>query len=78
MGKVRPSAIKRIAKKLITLYPNLFTTDFEKNKELIEQTLEKKIPSKPLRNRILGYVTHLKRLEEEKDAPPPEEEEQII
>ena len=57
MGKVRTVLIKSTSKELINKYPNVFTTDFEKNKELLDKYLE--IDSKHLRNRISGYIVSL-------------------
>lgn len=60
MGKVRTLLIKNISKELITNYPNVFTTDFEENKKILDQHLE--IDSKHLRNRISGYIVNLVKL----------------
>ncbi|MFW9829043.1 MAG: 30S ribosomal protein S17e [Candidatus Thorarchaeota archaeon] len=57
MGKVRTVIIKNVSKELISKYPNVFTTDFEKNKRLLDKYLE--IDSKHLRNRISGYIVNL-------------------
>lgn len=57
MGKVRTVLIKNVSKELITKYPDVFTTDFEKNKKLLDNYLE--IDSKHLRNRISGYIVNL-------------------
>ena len=57
MGKVRTVLIKKASRELITKYPNVFTTDFEKNKKLLDKYLE--IDSKHLRNRISGYIVNL-------------------
>jgi len=57
MGKVRTVLIKNVSKELISKYPNVFTTDFEKNKKLLDLYLE--IDSKHLRNRISGYIVNL-------------------
>ena len=57
MGKVRTVLIKSTSKELINKYPNVFTTDFEKNKELLDKYLE--VDSKHLRNRISGYIVSL-------------------
>ncbi len=68
MGKVRPSIVKRTARKLLSMYPDLFTGDFEHNKQMVKKLIE--TPSKKLRNQIAGYITHLvkimKRMSEEK------------
>jgi len=57
MGKVRTILIKKVSKELINKYPDVFTTDFEENKKLLDKYLE--IDSKHLRNRISGYVVNL-------------------
>jgi small subunit ribosomal protein S17e len=62
MGKVRTVLIKNISKELITKYPNVFTTDFEKNKRLLNKYLE--VDSKHLRNRISGYIVNLLKIRE--------------
>ena len=60
MGKVRTILIKKVSKDLINKYPNVFTADFEKNKELLDKYLE--VDSKHLRNRISGYVVNLMKI----------------
>ena len=40
MGKVRTILIKNISKELINKYPDVFTIDFEKNKELLSKYVE--------------------------------------
>jgi small subunit ribosomal protein S17e len=57
MGKVRTDLIKNISKELINNYPNVFTTDFEENKRLLDKYLD--VDSKHLRNRISGYIVNL-------------------
>jgi small subunit ribosomal protein S17e len=60
MGKVRIWLVKRTARKLLEMYPDLFTEDFQHNKMVVSQLIE--TPSKKLRNQIAGYVTRLVRL----------------
>jgi small subunit ribosomal protein S17e len=60
MGKVRIGLVKRTARKLLEMYPDLFTEDFEHNKKVVSQLIE--TTSKKLRNQIAGYVTRLVRL----------------
>ncbi len=60
MGKVYTSLVKRTARKLLEMYPDLFTTDFEHNKRVVAQLVE--VESKKLRNQIAGYLTRLVRL----------------
>lgn len=57
MGKVRTTLVKRTARKLLDMYPELFTGDFEHNKKVVSQLIEYR--SKKLRNQIAGYITHL-------------------
>ena len=57
MGRVRQSHTKRIARELLELHPDKFSTDFEKNREALEELLD--LDSKSLRNRIAGYLTTL-------------------
>lgn len=60
MGKVRTILIKKVSKELINKYPDVFTTNFEKNKELLDKYLE--VDSKHLRNRISGYIVNLMKI----------------
>ena len=62
MGKVRTVLIKNVSKELINKYPNVFTTEFETNKKLLDKYLE--IDSKHLRNRISGYIVNLLKIRE--------------
>ena len=56
MGRVKYSAIKKITRKLLEENPGLFTTDFEKNKEILNPMIE---TDKKNRNSIAGYITKL-------------------
>ncbi|MHA1349212.1 MAG: 30S ribosomal protein S17e [Promethearchaeota archaeon] len=60
MGKVRTLLIKKVSKELISKYPDVFTTDFEKNKILLDKYSE--VDSKHLRNRISGYIVNLMKI----------------
>ena len=57
LGKVRPERIKRIARELLSLYPDKFTKDFEYNKRIVESLTN--VSSARVRNRIAGYITGL-------------------
>ncbi len=65
MGKVRISLVKRVARKLLELYPNEVSTDFEANKQLVKKYVY--IKSKKLRNQIAGYLTHLVKLQKKRE-----------
>jgi len=57
LGKVRPERVKKIARELISRFPDKFTIDFEQNKKLVDTFTE--ASSSRLRNRIAGYITRL-------------------
>jgi len=62
LGKVRTETVKRIARDLLERHPDKFTVDYEANKQVVDQIVDSR--SKRLRNRISGYVTGLKKVEE--------------
>jgi len=62
MGKVRTVLIKNVSKELINKYPDVFTTDFDTNKRLLDKYIE--VDSKHLRNRISGYIVNLLKIRE--------------
>jgi len=66
MGKVRTILIKNVSKELISKYPDVFTTDFEENKRLLDKYLE--IDSKHLRNRISGYLVNLLKIKNRENS----------
>jgi len=57
MGKVRTTIVKRTARKILELYPDRVSLDFEENKKLVSEVAD--VSSKKLRNQIAGYLTHL-------------------
>merc|ERR1711946_46059 len=57
MGRVRTKTVKKAAKLIIEKYYTRLTLDFHVNKRICEEIAI--IPSKPLRNKIAGFVTHL-------------------
>jgi small subunit ribosomal protein S17e len=59
MGNIRTSFVKRTAKELVETYEGQFTTDFDKNKKLVEEFST--VSTKHLRNKIAGYVTRVVR-----------------
>ncbi|WP_455368243.1 30S ribosomal protein S17e [[Eubacterium] cellulosolvens] len=80
MGKVRSYIIKKTAEELMQLHNDEIATDFEKNKQIVDQYIDTR--TKRMRNKIAGYLTGLKRVQEHRKehmmAPaavaPPEEE----
>ena len=63
MGRIKTMQIKRISKRLLREHRKEITTDFQKNKKIIEQWVE--IPSKKMRNVVAGYLTKLKKQEKD-------------
>ncbi len=62
MGKVRIAAVKKISRQMVALYPDKFGKDYEANKKALAPLLDAR--TKRLRNRIVGYITRLKIVEE--------------
>jgi len=62
MGRVRTKTVKKASRVIIEKYYTRLTLDFHTNKRICEEIAL--IPTKPLRNKIAGFVTHLmKRLQ---------------
>jgi small subunit ribosomal protein S17e len=77
LGNVRTDQIKRTAKELVRRFPDKFSRDFEKNKELIATLTEG--TTVKIRNQIAGYISHSLAAEEEEpvsEAPMEEDEEE--
>ena len=58
-GRVRTKTIKKSARIVIEKYYPRLTLDFQTNKRLTEEVAL--LPSKKMRNKVAGYVTHLMR-----------------
>merc|ERR1712206_32032 len=56
-GRVRTKTVKKAARVIIEKYYTKLNLDFHTNKRIIEEVAL--IPSKPLRNKIAGFITHL-------------------
>ncbi len=54
MGRIKSIMVKRAARQLLER-ENSFSSDFTRNKRLLNDTM----PSKPIRNRIAGYMARL-------------------
>ena len=57
MGRIKTLLVKRIAKKLIKVHAQEFTSEFNKNKELVERYTN--VASSKMRNIIAGYTARL-------------------
>ena len=62
MGKVRTEMVKRISLELLNRYEKSLSTEFEQNKQFLNE-IELDV-SKKLRNRIAGYITRLVKIEQ--------------
>ena len=74
LGKVRPEHVKKIARELVELHPDKFSTDFQSNKKAVESLAQ--ISSAKLRNRIAGYITRLQSIAHAREAEESDEEEE--
>lgn len=59
MGRIKSTFVKSSATKIYNKGSDEFTEDFTKNKEIV--TRYANIPSKRLKNTIVGYITRLVR-----------------
>ena len=57
MGRVRPRYIKSLARRLLEVYPDKFSDDFETNKKVVAELAD--IPSKSVRNKVAGEITRM-------------------
>ena len=58
MGNIRPSFIKSRALRLVEMYPDQFTDDFDTNKHLVAEFSD--VDNKRMGNWIAGYITMYK------------------
>ena len=57
MGRIKTILVKRIAGKLVKVHSQEFTSEFSKNKELVEKYTN--VSSTKMRNVIAGYTARL-------------------
>jgi len=55
MGRIKTTAMKRLAKEMLDNKSSGFSTDFNKNKAA--QSAIRPIESKKIRNMVLGFIT---------------------
>jgi small subunit ribosomal protein S17e len=56
---VRTKTVKKAARQIVEKYYPMLTMDFQTNKKISEEVAT--IPTKRMRNKIAGFVTHLMR-----------------
>lgn len=54
---VRTKTVKRSARSIIEKYYSRLTVDFDTNKRIVDEVAI--VPSKKIRNKIAGFITHL-------------------
>lgn len=54
MGRVRPKHVKRLARSLVDEHEDMFSEDFDENKEALKEL--DVVDSKKFRNRVAGYI----------------------
>ncbi|MBU1975871.1 MAG: 30S ribosomal protein S17e [Nanoarchaeota archaeon] len=59
MGRIKTKLIKSLTFQLMEVYGDKFTTDFDKNKEILHGKTD--MNSKKMRNTVAGYLTRLKK-----------------
>ena len=64
MGRIKTKLINRITHGVLRKGEGEFTTDFEKNKKVVEKYVD--VSSKKLRNIIAGYTTRIVKREQKK------------
>lgn len=59
MGRIKSTMVKRAAEQLMETHEGKFSGSFEYNKRVLGSTM----PSKPIRNKIAGYIARLVKME---------------
>ena len=62
MGRIKSLMVKKAAKQILD--EKVFNTEFENNKKDLKDTM----PSKPIKNKIAGYITRLMKVKAQKQA----------
>ena len=57
MGRIKTQLVKRITQQLVRDYPDELSTDFNKNKDVVNKHVS--VSSRKIRNIIAGYATRL-------------------
>lgn len=60
MGRIKSLMVKKAARQLLN--ESVFNTEFENNKKFLRNTM----PSKPIKNKIAGYITRLAKMRAKK------------
>jgi small subunit ribosomal protein S17e len=63
LGKVKTEMIKRLAKELITRFPDKFNTNFDDNKQMVRELTQG--TTTRVRNQTAGYITRTCKLNQQ-------------
>ncbi len=72
MGRIKSKLIKRTARQLIEKLPGSFTSDFKHNEKALKDTM----PSKPIRNKVAGYIGKVIKMRDNPRVIKPKVEEE--
>lgn len=61
MGRIKSTMVKKAARQLIEKDKSLFTEEFNHNKKALGALL----PSKPIRNKVAGYIARIIKMQKE-------------
>ena len=67
MGRIKSLMVKKAARQLLATKAEHFTESFEHNKKV----LGSQMPSKPIRNKVAGYIARLARMQKAVKKPKP-------
>ena len=62
MGRIKSLMVKKAARQLLD--EKVFNTEFDNNKKYLRNTM----PSKPIRNKIAGYISRLMKMRAQKQT----------
>ena len=72
MGRIKSTMVKRAAEQIMN-QDNKFSSSFEENKLKLKGIL----PSKPIKNKVAGYIARLVRMEQDKEKMKQREKKPI-
>ena len=61
MGRIKSTIIKKTAKRLVESITSAFSENFGTNKKALKDTM----PSKPIRNKVAGYISRLVKMQKQ-------------
>lgn len=73
MGRIKSTMVKKAARQLLVDEKHPFNVSFEHNKKILGSTM----PSKPIRNKIAGYIARIVRMKQNPRVKKPKLEEPV-